>query len=188
MNHFSASSSPTPLQWLRIYLLYRRSFPRSERKPFSMILSMRRRGKTDVWCYAQDGRFAGFATTINGESLVLLDYLAVETKLRSRGVGSRILRHLKQAYPGRGVFVEIESAFEDGPDRQDRIRRKRFYMKNGMQPARVMASVFGVNMELLCWNCHVDFFQYHAFYRDHYNPWAAEHILEAEYPEEMPQE
>ena len=183
-NPFSAHNAPSHLQWLRIRRLYRKSFPRNERKPFRIILSMRRRGKTDVWCCMQDGRFAGFATTINGEDLILLDYLAVEAGLRGRGVGSRILHHLKEHYRGKGVFVEIESACEASPDQPERIRRKRFYTNNGMQPARVMASVFGVHMELLCWNCCVDFSRYHAFYRDHYNPWAADHITEMEYPGE----
>ena len=59
--------------WIRIRRLYARAFPPSERKPFSMILSMRRKGKTDVWCFYQDGRFAGFASTINGDGLILID-------------------------------------------------------------------------------------------------------------------
>jgi len=33
------------------------SFPRCERKPFSMIVSMHRRGKTDVWLANKDGHF-----------------------------------------------------------------------------------------------------------------------------------
>ena len=179
---FSARKASSPLQWLRIYLLYRRSFPRSERKPFGIILSMHRRGKTDVWYYERDGRFAGFASTINDSRLILLDYLAVRARMRGRGVGSRILNQLKQNYSGRGIFVEIESAFGDAPDRAERIRRKRFYLNNGMEPSKVMAGVFGVPMELLCWNCRVDFPGYHAFYRDNYSPWAADHIVEAEYP------
>lgn len=170
-------------QWFRIYRLYRAAFPGCERKPFRMIASMARRGKTDVWYAEDEGRFAGFATTINDEELILLDYLAVARKRRGRGVGSRILQEMKKCYAGRGIFVEIESPFEDGPDRQSRLRRKDFYVRNGFQPVGVMASVFGVHMELLCFKCRMDFSAYQAFYRDHYSPWAAEHILEETYPE-----
>ena len=34
----------------------------------------------------------------------------------------------------------------------------------------------GVKMELLGWGTQMGFDSYKAFYRDHYNPWAAEHI------------
>lgn len=173
----------SPGQWLRVYLLYRAAFPRSERKPFGMILKMYRKGKTDVWCARDERGFAGFAATINDEALVLLDYLAVSKGKRGRGCGTAMLRALKDGYPGRGLFVEIESPFEDAPNREERMRRRQFYISCGMQPARVMAQVFGVKMELLCCNCSVDFARYHAFYRDNYSPWAADHILSAEHPE-----
>ena len=180
---FAVKKAASPLHWLAIYRLYRRVFPRNERKPFGIILSMHRRGKTDVWYYQSGRRFAGFATTINDENLILLDYLAVTESMRGKGVGSRILQQLMEHYSGKGFFVEIESAFEEAPDQAERIRRKQFYMRSGMKPSQVMASVFGVKMELLCKGCRVDFQRYHAFYRDNYSPWAASNIIEAEYPE-----
>jgi len=179
---FRAYRISKPVQWLQIYRLYRSAFPRCERKPFRMIVSMWRRGKTDVWCCEWRGRFAGFATTINDEQLILLDYLAIARELRGRGIGSQMLDALKQAYAGKGLFVEIESPFEDAQDAKERRQRKRFYEANGMQPVGVMAGVFGVKMELLCWNCSVDFRRYHSFYRKNYSAWAADHIIEEEYP------
>ena len=56
----------TPLDWLHIRLLYRRAFPRYERKPFQIIRRMHKEGRTDVWLAEQDGHFAGLAATING--------------------------------------------------------------------------------------------------------------------------
>lgn len=181
-NDFSAAPVSSPLQWLKVYCLYRRAFPRKERKPFGIIRAMHRRGKTDVWVMCLAGRFAGFAATINDSDLILLDYLAVPEKLRGCGIGSMLLSALKRHYAGKGLFVEIESAFEAGPDLGERIRRRRFYLNNGMQSAQVMAGVFGVDMELLCWNCNLDFERYSAFYRDNYSPWAASNLLEKAYP------
>lgn len=180
---FCAHRISKPMQWVRIYRLYRSAFPRCERKPFRMIISMWRKRKTDVWCCEWKNRFAGFATTINDNHLILLDYLAIEDELRGRGIGSQMLDALKQAYLGKGIFVEIESPFEDRWDARERRQRKHFYEINGMQPAKVMAGVFGVKMELLCWNCRVDFERYHSFYRDNYSAWAADHIVEVEYPQ-----
>lgn len=170
------------LDWLRIHRLYAKSFPRSERKPFGRIVSMMRAGKSDVWCFEKNGRFAGFASTIKDVELILIDYLAVVPKLRSCGVGSAMLAAMKQCAE-KPLFVEIESMYEPGAGQQERIRRKQFYLRNGFEPMNVMADVFGVKMELLCWKGMLDFERYHAFYRDNYSQWAADHIQKAEHPE-----
>ena len=49
----------TVLQWLRIYRLYQSAFPNNEKKPFSMIRSMYKKGKSDVWYFEENGIFAG---------------------------------------------------------------------------------------------------------------------------------
>ena len=170
------------LDWLHIRRLYDKAFPRSERKPFGRIVSMMRAGKSDVWCFEKNGRFAGFASTIKDAELILIDYLAVVPKLRSRGVGSAMLAVMKQRAE-KPLFVEIESMYEPGEDQPQRMRRKQFYERSGFVPMNVMADVFGVKMELLAWRGKLDFERYHAFYRDNYSEWAASHIREAEHPE-----
>ena len=47
-----------------------------------------------------------------------------------------------------------------------------------MVPMGTEADVFGTRMELLGVRCHLDFEDYRSFYREHYSPWAAEHIRE----------
>ena len=166
----------TPLDWLRIRRLYRRAFPQYERKPFAIIRRMRKEGRTDVWLAEQDGRFAGLAATINGSDTILLDYLAVHEKLRDQGVGSAMLQALLALYEGRGLFVEIEAADRDDPT-GEKQRRKQFYLRNGLTDMHVVAILFGVRMELLGRGCDLDFDGYQNFYRTHYNPWAAEHVV-----------
>ena len=183
MSAVTLSRPSALLDWLRIRLLYRKAFPVTERKPFAMIRRMYRQGRTDVWLLKQDSRFAGFATTINGEGLILIDYLAVPEKQRGQGVGSGALQALVKAYPGCGLFVEIESPFEEGSDQPDRIRRRAFYRRCGFEPSRTMASVFGVPMELLGHGCTVSYETYHAFYCMYYNQWAGAHITPLPHPE-----
>jgi len=183
--HFQARQAASCADWLRIYFLYRRSFPRSERKPLSAIRGMQKKGKTDVWMFFRGGRFAGFATTINSERLILLDYLAVSPALRGHGVGSMALAQVRGAYPGRGIFVEVESIYTGEADLADQIRRRQFYLKNGMEPLHVLARVFGVEMELLGWDCQMDFDSYRGFYHDHNSPWAARHIENVEFPADI---
>lgn len=166
------------LQWIRIYRLYQAAFPASEKKPFSMIVSMSRNGKTDVWYCEDVGEFAGLVITINGSDKILLDYLAVNEKRRGQGLGSRILQTMRQIYAGKGVFLEIEVVDENTENYEERKRRKQFYLANGMTEMKVFVELFGVDMELLGFDCSLTFEEYQEFYRTNYNEWAATHIKE----------
>lgn len=169
-------------QWMNLYRLYRKAFPLSERKPFAIILKMYRKGKTDIWYFTRDGKFAGLIFTVNGSSHILLDYLAVEEKQRGAGIGSEILQRMHGHYAGKGVFLEIESIHEESDNKAERLRRRQFYLSNGMKSMEVFVWLFGVKMELLGFDCKLSYDEYLAFYRDNYSPWAAEHIQEAEIP------
>ena len=166
--------------WLRLQQLYVNAFPSAERKPFSRIRQMFREGKADVWCILKDGRFAGLATTVNGDGLILIDYFAVAKRLRGRGIGRGAMECLLSMYSGQGVFLEIESTDRPGLDQALRKKRKEFYLSCGFEDLGVKAKVFGVYMELLGIRCRMDFAGYRAFYRDHYSGWAADHLEEVE--------
>lgn len=170
--------------WLQLYALYRASFPRAERKPFPTILKKYREGSTDIWCIRRDGRFLGFASTMNSPDLIMLDYLVICKAYRRQGIGTVALKKILKRYAGKGFLLEIESPYEPGPDQNLRRQRKQFYVNCGLEPLQIMAEVFGIKMELLGKNCTIDFAGYRNFYRDFYKPWAARHILPAEYPEQ----
>ena len=165
--------------WLRLYRLYLSAFPREERKPFTMIRRMYRKGTTDVWCLKREDEFVGLGITINGPDLILLDYFAIGKKMRQQGVGSAALPVIVDYYGDKGFFLEIESTLEDAPNKNQRLRRKAFYLSCGLRELHTTAKLFGVNMELLGVRCQLNYDQYKAFYRDNYNQWAADHISPA---------
>ena len=167
-------------QWADVYKLYQKAFPKSEKKPFWLILKMFRKGTSDVWWFAREGEFAGIIITINGKEHILLDYLAVEESRRGTGIGTEILQLMRGHYAGKGVFLEIESVYEDCDNKDQRIRRKHFYEKCGMTSMEVFVWLFGVKMELMGFDCRLSFEEYHEFYRSNYNQWAADHIQQAE--------
>lgn len=185
MNNITLAPPADFSQWRKLYLLYRTSFPRAERKPFLTILKKYRAGMTDIWCILQDGRFLGFAATMNSPSLVMLDYFVVEKRHRGQGIGTAALKEILKRYSDKEFILEIESPYEPGPDQVRRQQRKQFYVNCGMKPLNIMAQVFGIKMELLGQNCHMDFDRYRNFYHDFYKPWAAKHILPADHPEKQ---
>lgn len=176
MNEISLSRAKGPGDWLNVWWLYQRAFPRAERKPFGIMARMAREGKTDVWIFRNEGRFAGLGITINGENLILLDYFAVETRFRGKGIGTTALKRIMEQYEDRGFFLEIEGTWEPVDDLEMRKRRKKFYLNCGLEELFVRGELFGVNMELLGLRCQLDFDRYKAFYRDYYSPWAADHV------------
>ena len=168
------------LDWLRLRKLYVSAFPADERKPFSIIRRMFREGRADAWCIRENGRFVGFATTVNGGSRILIDYFAITEKRRGLGLGRGAMECLLALYSDKGVFLEIESPDRPGLDQPVRKKRKEFYLSCGFEELGVKAKVFGVYMELLGIGCQLDFAGYRAFYRDHYSGWAADHLEEME--------
>ncbi len=168
------------VDWVRLYMLYVQAFPVSERKPWSMIRKMYRKGKTDIWCLLSGGKFVGLVITVNGPDVILLDYFAICKSCRGQGVGTVALKAIREKYRDKGLFLEIESTLEPNPDLSVRLRRKKFYLSCGLQEMHTTAFLFGVKMELLGTGCHLDFAQYKAFCRDNYNSWVADHITPAD--------
>ena len=161
---------------LRLRRLYKEAFPRCERKPFSIIKSMAKRGKTDLWYFEDDGGFAGLAATINGKDAILIDYLAVKKSRRGGGVGTEMLSALLERYHDYGVFLEIEELDPTAENNTERVRRKAFYLRCGLIPMDTHVKLFGVDMELLGVRCHLDFDEYRDFYLTNYGKFAYDHI------------
>lgn len=166
----------TVLQWIRLYRLYQSAFPANEKKPFSMIYSMQKKKKTDIWYCEEDGKFVGLVITINGSDKILLDYLAVAKNCRGQGIGSKMLKQMRKQYGDKGLFLEIEVVTKKANNYEERKRRKKFYLSNGMTEMHTFVELFGVDMELLGFDCNLTFEEYHEFYRDNYSEWAAEHV------------
>ena len=168
----------TKADWKAIRKLYRFAFPLNEKKPFWLIKSKYEKGQTDVWVLERAEVFSGFAITMNGDDLVLLDYFAVSSDRRGCGVGSEALAALREKYNDRRFFLEIESVDKPSPKLSERLRRKKFYLANGMQELGVKVKLFGVDMELLGHNCEVSFEEYRNLYLITYGNWAAKNVVE----------
>ena len=161
----------------RIKRLYNTAFPSSERKPFKRILQMQKLGKTDIWYLSHNGKFVGMASTVNSPDIIMIDYFAIDKRLRGKGFGTLAFGELLSRYHDKGVFVEIEAVRDDAENASERVRRREFYRRCGLMDFGTSAEVFGVDMELLGIRCLLDFDDYHEFYRVNLSEYAAEHIL-----------
>ncbi|MCI8484356.1 MAG: GNAT family N-acetyltransferase [Lachnospiraceae bacterium] len=157
------SSQP---QLTKIETLYLSAFPAQERKPFSLLVQKSLEGIVELLAIEDEKNgFLGLAITVLHKNLVLLDYFAIDPKLRGQNIGSQTLRLLKERYASKELILEIEDPREPSPNQAERIRRKSFYLKNEMKVMPYPVDLFGVKMLILTCGRSVSFPEYHEIYR-----------------------
>lgn len=162
----------------QIKQLYEEAFPPTEKKPFSLILKKSEEGCMEILSIEEeDGQFLGLAIFILHGDLALLDYLAIRPERRGCGIGSRVLPLLRERYAGRRFLLEIEDADEaDAENLAERVRRKAFYLRNGLCEMPYRIWLFGVQMQILTDGATVTFDEYHAIFPAVFSPHAAENV------------
>lgn len=173
-------------QMKHIRALYEAAFPKSEKKPFSMMKRLQRKGNMEFLCVEdEEGCFLGLAIMLLCGELALLDYFAILPEHRGKNVGSQALAALQQRYRDKKFLLEIESTagLEAGGDGSDcktaaaetiklpenaaeRLRRKAFYLRNGMTPIDFNVDLFGVEMEILTHGKDVSFEEYYSIFEE----------------------
>lgn len=148
--------------------LYESSFPKSEKKPFDFMRKKQKEGYFDMLAIEEEeGKFCGLAIMLLAGGWALLDYLAIDPGCQGTGLGSRTLEALQERYGKERLVVEIESTIreaEGSGNGRKRLRRKAFYLRNGMVPMGFLVDLFGVEMEVLTFGSRITFEQYHGIY------------------------
>lgn len=159
----------SPAEYRACFRLYRAAFPRAERKPFLQLLRARRRGKAELLGVFDDAdTLCGIAILLKNDTHALLDYFAVMPKKRGDGIGSRALALLRDHCGERRFLLEIEQCDIPCENKEQRLRRRRFYLRNGMQPSGMLVLQNGVRLEVLCCGGDTSFAQYHTLIREGY--------------------
>ncbi|WP_101877427.1 GNAT family N-acetyltransferase [Lachnoclostridium edouardi] len=142
-------------QWSDVKNIYMEAFPKAERKPFFLLKRAAQKEKSEIWVASENGVVAGFIVLIPYRDMVLVEYLAVSNKIRSKGTGSKILGEICRHYANKRILLLIEEIDEAANNLEQRIARKRFYLKNGFQASGISVRSVSGNMELLCYGSNV---------------------------------
>ncbi len=111
--------------------IYKASFRKGERMSFLVMLVMSKSPGTDLLAFYDADRLCGFVYMATYGGITFIIYLAVDAPQRSQGYGSRILGQIERRYPENKLVLSIDRCNAQTQDRAERIRRKRFYLKNG---------------------------------------------------------
>lgn len=139
----------TNIQWNSFKELYQEAFPKRERKPFFTLQRSIRRGKAQLMTATEGNDLLGFAVLIPYLDMVMVDYLAVSSRLRSRGTGSRIMEKVGEQFSDRRTVLLIERLDDNAKNQDQRIARRKFYMKNGFSSSGIFTKGAGGDMEIL---------------------------------------
>ena len=103
-----------------------------------------------VFCIDVEGEPAGYMAVRCWRNFLYLAFLAVRADLRSAGIGGEAVRELIRRYPDRQVVVEYEAPDVCSGNRDERLRRKGFYLRNGFHETGWRTCYDGTEFEIGC--------------------------------------
>lgn len=136
-------------QWQEIKEIYLEAFPKRERKPLVTLRRSVEKGRALLMTAKEGEQLLGFTVLIPYEDMVMVDYLAVSSRIRSRGTGSRLLKEVCRQFAGKKIVLLIERLDENAENREQRIARRRFYLKNGFTSSDLFITGASGDMEIL---------------------------------------
>ncbi len=171
MSKMKLNETPTKENLRFLKSLYRKTFPLSEKKPFSLMVKKQGERKMELMTVEGDcGEFLGLVITILHKDIVLLDYFAIAPDHRGKGIGAQVLRMLNLRYPGKRILLEIEDPREPCKNQEERLRREAFYFRNGFVKQDYKVWLFGVKMLVLTNGQKVSFEEYHEIFDAVFSP------------------
>ncbi|WP_026492605.1 GNAT family N-acetyltransferase [Butyrivibrio sp. XPD2002] len=127
-------------------------FIKDELKKLSIILKAVDNGVYECLGLFDDSRIIGYAFLVKQGMSYLVDYLAVYPEYRNKGIGSEIIKMLRDYMAGAGLIIlEVEDPVysKDRDLKELQTRRIGFYERNGCTDTGLRARCFGVPFIIL---------------------------------------
>lgn len=135
--------------WKEIKEIYFEAFPKSERKPFFTLRRSVEKKKAQLLTAMENGILQGFTVVIPYKDMVMVDYLAVSGEIRSQGTGSKIMQEVCRRFSDKKIVLLIERLDDSAENKEQRIARRKFYLKNGFTSSGIYITGHSGNMEIL---------------------------------------
>lgn len=102
---------------------------------------------------------------ISNQDVTLILYLAVDPSFRAMGYGSSAIKAVLERHPDRKTFLNIEPPDEECGNKDQRIRRQGFYIRNGFVPGAKLQTPGGAFLTM-CYRGSIDEDEIERFARD----------------------
>ena len=135
--------------------VYEEAFPPEERAPFRCVWRCAELGKADFLGIYLHERCCGLAYLVRRGDLVYLFYLAIDPRVRGRGIGTTVLKKVRRACAGKRLFFALEQMDPKAKNYDIRVRRHALYLRCGfvdlpyrLHEAGVVYAVMGTGEKL----------------------------------------
>lgn len=124
---------------------------------------------TEMHVYRDGDAYCGmdYVASLDGTTFVM--FLAVDGRTRSRGYGGMILDRIKSDHPDDPIIVSFEPPVEGEDGYEVRLRRKRFYLRNGFRETGYVGVLGGKSQEIMVFNGEFDPHSFLEFFRKYSN-------------------
>lgn len=111
--------------------MYIASFPKEERLPWWVMRLLGYFDGAELVGYTDGDRLVGFAYAVGYRDIYYVMFLCVDKDMQGRGYGSQILGLMRRENPKRKILLNVELLDQNASNYEDRVRRVKFYEKNG---------------------------------------------------------
>ena len=139
------------------------TIPENERVALSNLLATGADGNLELTGIYLKDEPVGFCAARSYKGVLYIAFLAVRSDLRGKGIGSAALKDLIRRHPEQKVIVEFEAPRDDADNNDIRVRRKRFYLRNGFYETCCFSSYHGTEFEIGCSDPLFDLAEYGEF-------------------------
>lgn len=136
--------------WEQVNILAKEAFPPEEYLAPSELVKMAQSENFDFLALLDEDAFVGFMVVMLYENMAYLFFLAIDENSRGKGYGGRAIETLKAEYPDKIHTVDFEMLDDDAPNKQQREKRRSFYLRNGYRETGLFLSYLGVDYEVFC--------------------------------------
>ena len=124
--------------------LFLSAFPEDERPPANIYFKNFKKDINQLFGFYDGDTFIGFASVTFYKDICYLFFLAVKEEQRDKGYGSKIISILKEIFKDYVLLICYEEVDEKYPDYENRLRREKFYVRNGFIKNPLKTNEFGV--------------------------------------------
>lgn len=125
------------IDYKKVKELMKKLFPKEELAPMWVLMLLGRCRPCNFSVFYCEDLFVGLVYTIELKGILHIKYLAVDDEIHSVGYGSEIVNIIKERYKDKTVTLFIEIPNSDFTNYNQRVRRLKFYEKNGFYPSKI---------------------------------------------------
>ncbi len=106
--------------------------------------------KSELLGFYDAETLVGFSLLLHNAETVFAVLLAIGRSYRKNGYGSKALQSVIKNYPNKQIVLDFEQVVKTAENYEQRVSRKRFYLRNGFYETGRFTVLFGDKYEVVC--------------------------------------